>query len=335
MCIGGGGFFKKILPLVALAAIPVAAGAFAPAAAGALGAEGAAGAGALTAAEGAFTPMLGETVMPSLFTTAASAGGGGLGAGSLLSETVMPSLFTTAAADGGLAASTLYPTASSGFGGIGDILTRGFNTAKDFFGNNNNTFWAGQALNAAGVYEKNKAAQEQQNYINSVAEQNYAKNKEFGQQADAVLQDNLNTFNIGNQLAGYATAADARNSAAQSNMLQNNSVMLPTSASAPVEVQADMARRINDSLQQGREQAKAGANLAAYGDLNNSNNLALQNSAIKLNQIGDFANGAQNVLNTQLATAPLKGTKSNTIGDVLQGAGALANAYSVTRPKVT
>lgn len=300
MCIGGK-FLKTVAPIAALG---LGAYLLGPAIAGA-GAAGVGESAAATAMAGELAPTVGGSMLGSeiLGGTAAS----------LLPEASL--------------ATSLAPMGAASAGGIGSMLTGAMNFAKD------NSFWLGQASNALGVMQKNNAVKQQQQYIDSALQYNLDRNRQLGAQADAIVNGSLNQFSPGAVLAGLDAATANRVAANESVQLPNQSVMLPTAGSAPKEIKSAMATQINDILQQGRDQAAAQARLGSYGDDALRRNLQLSENGTQLNTISNFMQGNNNVLGTSLALAPTVGAGAATMGDLLQGAGSVANAYSIKNNK--
>lgn len=296
MCVGGK-LLKVAIPIGAMIAAPMLMGALGPAA----------GAAAGEAAAGGAMAGLGDIGMTGIVGLDAAQSGIGLG-----------SMLTGAAGSSGMidAASTL----------MSDFLPSGLTNQLT-----SPSFWGGQALNAAGSYMKDQAAQKQMDYWNNAVASNYAANKQLGEQGRQVLDNTLAGFSLDNQNNAYASAVSNRIAANDKNALGSQTVFLPESGSAPKEVKEAMATRLNDGLKYAREQSAAAATLGAAGDVNLKNNIALQDSGIKLGQLNNSAAGNNQVLGSQLASVQRQGFKENSIGDLLQGAGMMANAYSVKK----
>jgi hypothetical protein len=297
MCFGGG-FLKAALPIGALIAAPF----IAPEALGAIGAD-AATAGAADAASTAAGVGLGDIGSTGIAGLDAAQNGIGLG-----------SMLTGAAGPSGMldAAQAVLPE------GISYSLT-------------NPTFWAGQGLGAAGTMAKNAAYQQQLDYMNNAMATNQQANAQLGAQGRQIINGTVAGFAPDAQANSYSTAVGNRVATADNNLLNNQSVYLPQSNSAPQEVKDAMAQRLSDGLSYARSQAEAAATLGAAGDVNLKNSLALNDSATKLNQLNNFAQGNNQTLGTALATAPLQGRTASTIGDLLGAAGQMTNFYAVNQ----
>lgn len=283
MCIGGN-FFKKILPIAALAA------------------------GAYFTGGGSLGGLFGSSAAEGAGAAAAGAGteafsGAGLGSG-------------LAAEGGGLFSS-----------GLGSALTSGLNFAKD------NAFWVGQGLNAAGVGANYIARQQSLDDFNKYSAEYQNKTNALQSQANDINNNSLTGFNVGNQTAMVGDAYKNRLQASQATQMNPQSIYMPTSDSAPKEIKTANADKISDILNLGRDESKAGAKLFSYNDVNNTNNMNLAESGRKIGTLSNFQAGNGNTFNAQVQQNMATPRPMETIGGLLQGTGAIANAYASTRPK--
>jgi len=108
---------------------------------------------------------------------------------------------------------------------------------------------------------------------------------------------------------------------------------LPDNPGAPEVVKSDLARQIAGAVAKGKSYAKASAGMAAYGQQNLNNNIALGRNAQDMSMLGDFSRGTSSILPYQLKGAQKAGQSLNTASDVLNGAGQLGALYGLTRPK--
>lgn len=305
MCVGGK-FFKKILPIAALAAEAYFTGGGSLAGLFGSGAANAAGAGA-AAAGGAF----------------GSASGAGLSSAIGSGAT---SLFTGGASLGGAASSAAAFAAPSAFS-VGSALTGALNFAKD------NSFWLGQGANALGVGSQSIANNQRIRDVNRALERNDIRSKGLVAQANGINDASLQNLSLANQNMAVGDAFDKRNSATQQAYTSPQSIYLPQSDSAPKEVKEAGARRISDILDAGRNEITAGARLNSYGDVTQQNTLNLAESGRKIATLQDFQNGNSNLLGTTIQRSLTKPRAAQTFGDIAQGIGSIANAYASTRPK--
>lgn len=297
MCIGGG-FFKKILPLAAMAAAAYFTGG------GSLfgsGAAAGAGAGASAASSVAGESMLGALTE-----------GGALSSG--LVSSIAPSM-TSTLTSGGIAS------------GLGGALTTGLNFAKD------NSFWLGQGLNAAGVGANYIAQNQRISDYNKIQNDYMARTDALQGQADVVTGQALDGFSQANQSAMGDASYQARLEATKGAFTNPNNTFMPTADSAPTDVKSDQARKMSDILDLGRAQIANQSKLNSFGDVSMNNNLNLAESGRKIATLGNFQSGNTNTFNSQANTNMIKPRTAGTIGSILQGAGALSNAYASTRPK--
>jgi hypothetical protein len=217
---------------------------------------------------------------------------------------------------------------TSGAGtGIGSALTAGLNFAKD------NAFMLGQGLNLAGVGSQYMANNQRMADFNSAMRANQARNDVLVNEANAINNNNLQNFSADNQNLMANNAYNSRSNAVTGAYTTPNSVYLPISESAPKEVKEANARAIGDILDTGRDTIQAGAKLNAFGDLNLNNSINLAESGRKIGTLQNFQDGNNGVLQSSVQSAFMKPRTAQTVGDALQGAGMVANAYASTRPR--
>ena len=264
---------------------------------------------------GASIYLGGSSLFGSLGGASGAAGGAGQGAAGLLGSTASSAVPAAAAAT------------TAGTGGIGSFLSNGLGFIKD------NSFWLGQGANALGVVSKNIGYNQQQNEFNRAIQDNNQKNALISGQATGINNQSLANLSLDNQNAALNEAANMRMAANEATQAPPESIYLPSAGSAPQDVKSTLARVVNDKIVEGRKTQAAGANLYAQNDVSLGNSLAINDSAIKLNQLGGFTQGNNNVLDGSLKSITNQPRAALTIGDALQGIGSVANAYSVTRPK--
>lgn len=143
----------------------------------------------------------------------------------------------------------------------------------------------------------------------------------------ARLRQELESQTRPQQEAKVAQAADVRERAyAPKDVATDSYVVNP---SAPTEVRSEMASRMVDALQQGRQQAKALARLGGREDVGFGNQVSLTDSAADINMLGGFSRGSSGVLPYELQASHAKGKNWRTVADIARAVGTASMFYNM------
>lgn len=100
--------------------------------------------------------------------------------------------------------------------------------------------------------------------------------------------------------------------------------------STPEVVKSEIARRMTEALDAGKQEARGIANLGAFGDWQTGVGRAMGENANELGKWASFARGSSNVLPMELHAANQEGQGWGLASDVMGVAGSAAGMYGAT-----
>ncbi len=104
--------------------------------------------------------------------------------------------------------------------------------------------------------------------------------------------------------------------------------------SAPDSLKKDIARRVVDSVEQGKEETRNMAELQSFGDLFQRAGQGAQDLGSEVGMLNDFTRGETDTMRFEMSQAPRAGQGLNTIADLFKAGGQMANfAYATPSPR--
>lgn len=189
---------------------------------------------------------------------------------------------------------------------------------------------AGAAMTAAGALAKGAGQAQAGRAQAGVAQAELARQRGYRDASGQAFDKTLGSFEKPKQDAGLKTAQDSRAGAGKANINIGNSLF--PSARAPAVI-ADAYKRANDAAGvSSADYAGASGRFAGYGDLAQTNDIALGRGSEEIGKFGSFARGSAAVTPLEYQAAGSKGSTWRGIGDVLMGAGNIASLYGFTAP---
>jgi hypothetical protein len=189
------------------------------------------------------------------------------------------------------------------------------------------TTWAALALTAAGTYEQYKGSEKASNAMSAAAELESRRQKGFNQESDALFQQSLARSSQPQQEELLGNAMENRLSKTAAAQKAAPVASTPAQGGTPKIVADETSARVTQGNTNASQNAALRAAMAAYGDQGLGN--ALANARFSRNQatLGNFMQGSQGVLGTELEAASHAGDKKKMIGQALSTAGQLVGLY--------
>lgn len=188
----------------------------------------------------------------------------------------------------------------------------------------------GAALTGAGSLANSAGQSKARRAQSGVAAAELARQRGYRDASGAAFDTTLGKFEKPQQDTGLKDAQAGRADAAKANITLGNAVF--PSARAP-NVIADAYRRANaDAATTAGNYADASGRFAGYGDLTQTNDIALGRGRDDLNKFSNFARGSNAVTPLEYEAASGQGSTLRGLGDILMGAGNIASLYGFTQP---
>lgn len=152
-----------------------------------------------------------------------------------------------------------------------------------------------------------------------------ARQKAFSAEAFKAFDSSKAALERPAQDLALADAVAKRQAALLDTVSRGGGMATPVGAgSAPQNVKAEAARRMNDALVAGRETAKRLGTLSGFGDLQFDNSVKMNDSSRRIGLQGNLAQGSAAVLPWELEAANQKGAGRRMFGDILGAGGNLS-----------
>lgn len=153
--------------------------------------------------------------------------------------------------------------------------------------------------------------------------------RNFQNQANDIIEQQTVQQSPAAQNQAFAETAERRTAALTPS--QSDAASLPTSGSAPIQVNGEIARQISDAVRAGRSRLSAQARLSAYDENQFNNRLGLNRGATDIGQIADFSRGSSGVLPFELQGAENAGRGWKNAADLFNLGAQGLSLYGMTR----
>lgn len=195
------------------------------------------------------------------------------------------------------------------------------------------TTWAAIALTAAGSYSQYRGSQIASNAMNNARLAEADRQNKLRAQSDALFQKSLKRSDVPAQDELLGNAMLARQTATTGAQKAAPVANVPVQGGTPKVVADETATRVSQGNTDAARTAALRAALSSYGDLSLNNSIANATALRDQSTIGNFMQGSQGVLGTELEAASHKGDKMKNVGAGLQAVGQLVGMYGAMQPK--
>ncbi len=177
-------------------------------------------------------------------------------------------------------------------------------------------------LTAASVLARNKANSAVYDAQKKKSDAQARRNAGYQAEADTVMNQELLpgfTRETQEQVLGDAQARRL----AESESMAGGGYDLATAGSSSADYQSELAKLISDKVKEGRSQAEAATKIGGYQDLAFNNSYLMNDSGMKMGQIGTNSQADSAILPYELEAAKSKGAGWSMLGDVFGGLGSI------------
>lgn len=177
-------------------------------------------------------------------------------------------------------------------------------------------------LTAASVLARNQASNAVADAQKKKSDAQARRNAGYQAEADTVMNQELLpgfTRETQEQVLGDAQARRL----AESEALAGGGYDLATAGSSSADYQSELAKLISDKVKEGRSQAEAATKIGGYQDLAFNNSYLMNDSGMKIGQIGTNSQADSAILPFELEAAKSKGAGWSMLGDVFSGLGSI------------
>lgn len=180
------------------------------------------------------------------------------------------------------------------------------------------------ALTAAGTATQYYGQKQAQKAMSAAANAESKRQQKLRDEAQGLFEESLGKQDSEAQTKRLADAQAEREAATVGNMTDAAVVSAPVQGGTPSIVADETEARVGEGNIRARDEALAKAALASFGDLQLGNALMNARYGAQQGQLGNFMQGSQAVLPTEMAAASRKGEKTRLFGDLLVAGGQIA-----------
>jgi hypothetical protein len=192
--------------------------------------------------------------------------------------------------------------------------------------------WTALALTAAGTYEQYQGSKQATNAMSAAAELESRRQKGFNEQSDTLFQQSLARSSQPKQQELLGSAMENRLAQTAAAQKAAPVASTPAQGGTPKIVSDETKARVTQGNVSAGQNAALRAAMSAYGDQNLGNALANARFSRSQATLGNFMQGSQGVLASEIEGASHAGDKKKMVGQGLSTLGQLVGMYGAMMP---